>query len=135
MLDIKFHLYKVLQCIHAPLRLKAVLLFYLPQYYKTSSLEEILNRYAFDIKLPEQVIDSTTGETTWAASTNPMKYITEMNMEQKDRKRPQEFILKTTGLTKIYSGRKVVQNVTMHVKKGDIYPQDMACNQHGILRK
>ena len=42
-------------------------------------------------------------------------------MEQKDRKRPQEFILKTTGLTKIYSGRKVVQNVTMHVKKGDIY--------------
>lgn len=54
--------------------------------YKTSSLEEILNRYAFDIKLPEQVIDSTTGETTWAASTNPMKYITEMNMEQKDRK-------------------------------------------------
>lgn len=28
--------------------------------YKGNSLEEILNQYAFDIKLPEQVIDSTT---------------------------------------------------------------------------
>lgn len=52
--------------------------------YKGNSLEEILNQYAFDIKLPEQVIDSTTGEITWAASTNPNKYITETNMEKKD---------------------------------------------------
>lgn len=48
------------------------------------SLDDILNKYAFDIKLPEQVIDSTTGEVTWAASINPTKYITEANMEKID---------------------------------------------------
>lgn len=52
--------------------------------YQKKSLEEILNQYAFDIKLPEQVIDSVTGEMTWAASTNPTKYITEANMEKRD---------------------------------------------------
>ena len=31
------------------------------------------------------------------------------------------YVLKTEGLTKIYSGRKVVNQVSMHVKKGDIY--------------
>ena len=31
------------------------------------------------------------------------------------------YVLKTEGLTKIYSGRKVVNKVSMHVKKGDIY--------------
>lgn len=52
--------------------------------YQANSLEEVLNRYAFDIKLPKQVTDSTTGEITWAASINPNKYITETNMEAKD---------------------------------------------------
>lgn len=31
------------------------------------------------------------------------------------------YVLKTEGLTKIYSGRRVVNKVSMHVKKGDIY--------------
>ncbi|WMJ24408.1 ABC transporter ATP-binding protein [Paludicola sp. MB14-C6] len=32
-----------------------------------------------------------------------------------------EYILKTNGLTKSYVGRPVVNNVNMHVRKGDIY--------------
>ena len=48
------------------------------------SLEQILSEFAFDIKLPQQVIDSTTGEKTWAASINPTKFITQTNMEKYD---------------------------------------------------
>ena len=34
------------------------------------SLEELLEKYAFDIKLPKQVNDSVTNEITWADSIN-----------------------------------------------------------------
>lgn len=44
-------------------------------------LAEILTEFAFDIKLPQKVIDSTTGEETWATSINPTKFITQKNME------------------------------------------------------
>ncbi len=43
------------------------------------SIEELLNKFAFDIKLPQQVNDSYTGEVTWATSINPTKFITEKN--------------------------------------------------------
>lgn len=45
------------------------------------SLEEILAEFAFDVKLPQRVIDSTTGEETWASSINPTKFITQKNSE------------------------------------------------------
>ena len=40
------------------------------------SLEELLEKFAFDIKLPKQVNDSTTNEITWADSINSGKFIT-----------------------------------------------------------
>ncbi len=43
------------------------------------TLEEILTEIAFDVKLPQKVMDSTTGEETWASSINPSKYITQKN--------------------------------------------------------
>lgn len=48
------------------------------------SLEEILEKFAFDIKVPKQVNDSTTNEITWADSINSGKFITNKNMEKKD---------------------------------------------------
>lgn len=45
------------------------------------TLEELLNEFAFDIKLPQKVLDSTTGEETWASSVNPTKFITQKNSE------------------------------------------------------
>ena len=48
------------------------------------SLEELLEKYAFDIKLPKQVNDSTTNEITWADSINSGRFITNKNMEKKD---------------------------------------------------
>ena len=49
------------------------------------SLEEILSKFAFDIKLPNQVYDSVTNEVTYADSINSGKYITLANMERKDK--------------------------------------------------
>lgn len=40
------------------------------------TLEQFMQRYAFDVKLPSQVNDSTTSEETWAQSVNPTKFIT-----------------------------------------------------------
>lgn len=48
------------------------------------SLDEVLEKFAFDIKLPKQVNDSITNEVTWADSINSGKFITNKNMEAKD---------------------------------------------------
>lgn len=48
------------------------------------NLEEILSEFAFDIRLPNKVIDGVTGEETWASSINSNKYITQTNMEKYD---------------------------------------------------
>ena len=50
------------------------------------SLDELLEKFAFDIKLPKQVNDSTTNEVTWADSINSGRFITNKNMETKDVK-------------------------------------------------
>lgn len=50
----------------------------------TFSLADILDKFAFDIKLPNQVNDSTTNEITWADSINSGKFITNENMQKRD---------------------------------------------------
>lgn len=49
-----------------------------------NSLDELLEKFAFDIKLPKQVYDSTTNEVTWADSINNSRFITNKNMEKRD---------------------------------------------------
>lgn len=49
------------------------------------SLDELLEKFAFDISLPKQVNDSTTNEVTWADSINSGRFITNKNMEKKDK--------------------------------------------------
>lgn len=48
------------------------------------NLDTILDKFAFDVKLPKQVNDSTTNEITWADSTNNDKFITNDNMIKRD---------------------------------------------------
>ena len=48
------------------------------------SLDELLEKFAFDIKLPKQVNDSITNEITWADSINSGRFITNNNMVKKD---------------------------------------------------
>lgn len=42
-----------------------------------------MQKYAFDVKLPQLVNDSTTGEVTWSGSTNPSKFITMANARKR----------------------------------------------------
>lgn len=51
----------------------------------TFTLEEIKERFAFDIKLPKEVYDTKTGEVTYADSINSGKFITLKNMESIDK--------------------------------------------------
>lgn len=48
------------------------------------SLEEILSEFAFDIRLPNKVIDAVDGKETWASSINSNKYIRQENMIKYD---------------------------------------------------
>lgn len=49
-----------------------------------NSLDTLLEKYAFDLKLPKQVNDSITNEITWADSISSGKFITNKNMEKHD---------------------------------------------------
>ncbi len=51
----------------------------------TYNLDTILEKFAFDVKLPKQVNDSTTNEITWADSINSGRFITNENMEKRDK--------------------------------------------------
>lgn len=50
----------------------------------SDSLEKLFDKYAFDIKLPNKVYDTTTNEVTWTANINATSYITNDNMEKWD---------------------------------------------------
>lgn len=44
-------------------------------YKNPFTLEQFQQKFAFDVRLPSQVTDATTGEITWAQSVNPSKFI------------------------------------------------------------
>ena len=48
------------------------------------SIDEVLSEFAFDIKLPNKVIDAVDGKETWASSINSNKYIRQDNMIKYD---------------------------------------------------
>ena len=44
-------------------------------YQNPLTLEQFMQKFAFDVRLPQQVFDSTDNTPTWASSTNPTKFI------------------------------------------------------------
>ncbi len=44
-------------------------------YKNPLSLEQFMEKFAFDVKLPQQVTDAVDGSLTWAQSTNPTKFM------------------------------------------------------------
>lgn len=54
----------------------------------TFSLDELKQKFAFDLILPVEVKDSSTGETTYTAVPNAKKFMTDHNTYQHDWTRP-----------------------------------------------
>lgn len=52
-------------------------------YQNPLSLEEAMQKFAFDLNLPQQVYDSTTNQPTWASSVNPTRFITMENSQKR----------------------------------------------------
>lgn len=44
-------------------------------YKNPLTLEQFMQKFTFDISLPQPVIDMTDGSTTWAQSVNPTKFV------------------------------------------------------------
>lgn len=44
-------------------------------YKNPFTLEQFMQKFAFDVRLPQQVTDAYDGSITWAQSINPAKYI------------------------------------------------------------
>lgn len=55
-------------------------------YKNPYSLEQVRQKFAFDVRLPNKVFDTTTNEETWAQSTNPSKFITFNNYIEEVKK-------------------------------------------------
>ncbi|MEO6761040.1 MAG: hypothetical protein ABI220_01525 [Candidatus Saccharimonadales bacterium] len=54
-------------------------------YQNPLSLEQAMQKFAFDVRLPQQVLDSTDGTASWAQSVNATRYMKMANaraMEQ-----------------------------------------------------
>jgi hypothetical protein len=52
-------------------------------YKNPFTLDEALEKFAFDLRLPQQIFDSTTSEPTWAVSINPSKFMTSNNIKKR----------------------------------------------------
>jgi hypothetical protein len=44
-------------------------------YQNPLSLEQFMQKFTFDIRLPQQVHDTVDGSVTWAQSTNPARFV------------------------------------------------------------
>lgn len=63
------------------------------------TLDEAFQKFAFDLHLPQQVFDATTGESTWASSINPSRFITMDNARKRSDK--DDFMIQKRDLTGI----------------------------------
>jgi len=79
-------------------------------YQNPFTLEQFMQKYAFDVRLPVQVNDSTTGEPTWTQSVNPSRFITMENSfkTEEDAWRP-----KNPGIKSIDDILRVWQTINL----------------------
>lgn len=55
-------------------------------YQNPLSLEQFIQKFAFDVRLPQMVYDSTDNTPTWASSTNPTRFIKMENARRNSEK-------------------------------------------------
>lgn len=54
-------------------------------YQNPFSLEQARQKFAFDVRLPQQVNDALTGEVCWATSVNPTSFLTMENAREHNK--------------------------------------------------
>ncbi len=69
------------------LKIASEVFFNIFQKENNYSLDEIREKFAFDVKLPRKVKDSLTGEETWTEMENAELYIKQSNMDKYDETR------------------------------------------------
>lgn len=52
-------------------------------YQNPYTLDQFMQKYAFDVRLPQQVTDATDGSVTWAQSVNPTRFIKMSNARKR----------------------------------------------------
>ncbi len=53
-------------------------------YQNPMTLEQFMQKFTFDIRLPQPVIDMIDGHTTWAQSVNPTRFVSMKNARDLD---------------------------------------------------
>jgi hypothetical protein len=76
-------------------------------YKNPFSLEQFLQKYAYNVTLPVEVHDATTGEATWTQSINASKFMTLKNIQARvevdDWKLPKRPITSVEDILKAWS--------------------------------
>jgi hypothetical protein len=111
-------------------------------YQNPYTLEQFKQKYAFDLKLPVEVFDSTTGESTWAISANPTKFITMKNAsaeaQGKDFLIPKrelnniEDIIAAWQETNLTTTERTIESINV-AKSDNIYGSDSVYNSQDII--
>jgi hypothetical protein len=106
-------------------------------YENPMSVEEFATKYAFDVRLPSPVNDATSGEITWAQSTNPTKFITMENARNRiavdDFMIPTQEINSMTDLLNIWSHTNFT-STERQIDSTDIFESDMVYGSQFIYR-
>lgn len=59
-------------------------------YQNPLTLEQAMEKFAFDLNLPQQVYDGTTNQPTWASSINPSRFVTMENSQSREWELPKQ---------------------------------------------
>ena len=106
-------------------------------YQNPLTLEQAMAKFAFDIRLPQQVYDSTTNEPTWAASVNPTRFISLSNM--KKRIAVDDWMLppkKLTTLQEVIDAWAETNYTTTErqIESSDVWESDSVYNSENVYR-
>ena len=99
------------------------------------SLEQVLEKFAFDVKLPQEVFDATTGEKTWAISVNPTRFITQDNSYKKTDSWMQEKVVPSSLSQLLSLWDRVNYTTTERVYDSEnVFESDTIYNSENVWR-
>lgn len=99
--------------------------------------EQFIQKFAFDIRLPKQISDSTDGTPTWAQSVNPTKFI---NMDNaRKRNEVDDWIVPKRQINSVEDILAVWQETNYmaterQLESLDVYESDNIYNSQNIYR-